>query len=39
MSEDQEDTYLAAQWADPKALKKDLMGAGGISWRPSAGKR
>ncbi len=36
MAEDAEDGYLAAPWADPKALKRDLMGTGSIGFRPSA---
>ncbi len=36
MAEDREDTYLAASWADPKALKRDLLGTGSISIRPGA---
>jgi len=30
----QEDEYLNSAWADPKALKKQLHGAGEINWRP-----
>jgi len=35
--EDRDDAYLAAKWADPKALKRELLGTGGIGWKPSAG--
>jgi hypothetical protein len=31
--EDAEEGYLNAPWADPKALKKGLMGAGSIAFR------
>jgi hypothetical protein len=37
MAADNEDAYLGASWADPKALKRDLMGAGSIAWRPGGG--
>ena len=34
LAEDGEDAYLGSSWADPKALKRSLQGAGGISFRP-----
>lgn len=37
LAEDKDDAYLAAAWADPKALKKDLMGTRSIGWKPAAG--
>jgi hypothetical protein len=38
LAEDGDDAFLNSRWADPKALKRDLQGAGGISWRPGGGK-
>jgi hypothetical protein len=39
LTEDNDDAYLNAAWANPKALKSDLLGTGGISWKPSAAGR
>ncbi len=36
IAEANDDDYLASSWADPKALKKNLLGTGGISFRPAA---
>jgi cilia- and flagella-associated protein 298 len=38
LAEDKEDAHLgggATGWADPKALKRDLMGTGNIGFRPA----
>ena len=29
-----DDSYLNAEWADPRALKKAFSGTGGVSWKP-----
>ena len=35
LEDNSEDAYLNSAWADPKALKRDLTGAGTkISWKP-----
>jgi len=36
LAEDRDDSYLAAAWADPRALKSQLLGGGAVSWKPSA---
>lgn len=36
LAEDADDSYLAAHWADPRALKAGLLGTGGIAWKPGA---
>ena len=33
-AENDEDTYLQSDWANPKALKSSLIGASSISWGP-----
>jgi cilia- and flagella-associated protein 298 len=38
LAENDEDAYLASQWADPKALKSSLLGTSGISWGPGGRK-
>ncbi len=35
LAENDEDAHLNAKWADPKALKRDLLGAGNIGWKGS----
>ena len=35
LAEDKEDQYLSTAWADPKALKRDLLGTSNIGFRPS----
>lgn len=35
LAEDEDDSYLDASWADPRALKQQLVGGGrGVNWRP-----
>jgi len=37
LQEDEDDSYLDSQWANPKALKSQLIGGGKpINWRPGA---
>merc|ERR1712070_592841 len=37
LQEDEDDSYLDSEWANPKALKSQLIGGGRpISWRPGA---
>jgi len=36
LAEDRDDTYMAAKWADPRALKRELQGAASLSWKPGA---
>lgn len=37
LTEDEDDSYLDAQWANPKSLKSQLIGGGRpINWRPGA---
>lgn len=35
LADDKEDQYLSTSWADPKALKRDLLGTSNIGFRPS----
>jgi hypothetical protein len=37
LADDRDDSYLAGSWADPKALKTQLMGTSSIAWRPGGG--
>ena len=32
LAENDEDTYLASDWANPKALKSSLLGTSSIAW-------
>jgi len=34
LAENDDDSFLNSSWADPKALKRNLQGASGISFRP-----
>lgn len=34
LEEEDDDSYLQSEWANPKAMKNQLNGTGGISWRP-----
>ena len=38
LADDNEEGYLNAKWADPKALKRELLGATSIGWRGPGGK-
>ena len=33
-AEADDDSYLESQWADPRGLKRSLLGAGNVSWKP-----
>lgn len=37
LAEDRDDGYLSAQWANPKALKQELLGTTSIGWRGASG--
>ena len=37
LAEDKDDAYLDASWADPKALKRELLGTASIGWRGARG--
>lgn len=37
LAEDKDDAFLASKWADPKALKQQLQGTAGLSWKPAGG--
>lgn len=39
LAEDRDDTYLANEWADPKALKQNLLGTTNINFRTGFGRR
>jgi len=34
LEQDDEDSYLNSEWANPNALKRSLQGTGGVSFRP-----
>lgn len=34
LAEDDDDSFLQAQWADPRGLKKSLIGTNKIDWKP-----
>jgi len=38
LAENDDDAYHGARWADPKALKRELLGATSIGWRGPGGK-
>ena len=38
LAADADDAYLEAAWADPKALKKELLGTGDVAWRGAAAR-
>jgi len=35
LEEDNDDTYMNAQWANPSNLKNQLTGGKNISWKPN----
>jgi hypothetical protein len=34
LEEEDDDSYLASAWANPKQMKNQLNGTGNVSWRP-----
>lgn len=36
LAENDEDDFMHSAWANPKALKSQLLGTGNINWRPGA---
>jgi cilia- and flagella-associated protein 298 len=36
LAEDKDDAYLQANWADPKALKRELLGTTSLGWKQAS---
>lgn len=34
LAEDDDDSFLQREWADPKGLKKSLLGTNKVDWKP-----